>query len=73
VRTFDRERFGPITGTNKEVGIKGNFWRDRGNISLSAFNIDRQNVALSYNGCDGDRFHDGRRGGSDEPEQRPAG
>lgn len=56
VRTFDRERFGPITGTNKEVGIKGNFWGDRGNISLSAFNIDRQNVALSYNGVTGVDF-----------------
>lgn len=56
VRTFDRERFGPITGTNKEVGIKGNFWGDRGNVSLSAFNIDRQNVALSYNGVTGIDF-----------------
>lgn len=56
VRTFDRERFGPITGTNKEIGIKGNFWRDRANVSLSAFNIDRQNVALSYNGVTGIDF-----------------
>jgi outer membrane receptor protein involved in Fe transport len=56
VRTFDRERFGPITGTNKEVGIKGNFWGDRANISLSTFNIDRQNVALSYNGVTGIDF-----------------
>ena len=56
VRTFDRERFGPITGTNKEVGIKGNFWGDRANVSLSAFNIDRQNVALSYNGVTGIDF-----------------
>jgi outer membrane receptor protein involved in Fe transport len=56
VRTFDRERFGPITGTNKEVGVKGNFWRDRGNVSLSFFNIDRQNVALSYNGVTGIDF-----------------
>jgi len=56
VRTFDRQRFGPITGTNKEVGIKGNFWGDRGNVSLSAFNIDRQNVALSYNNVTGIDF-----------------
>jgi outer membrane receptor protein involved in Fe transport len=56
VRTFDRERFGPITGTNKEVGIKGNFWQGRGEVSFSGFNIDRQNVALSYNGVTGVDF-----------------
>lgn len=56
VRTFDRERFGPITGTNKEVGLKGSLWRDKASLSLSAFNIDRQNVALSYNGVTGIDF-----------------
>ena len=50
VRTFDRERFGPITGVTKEVGLKGSFWGDRGSINLGAFDIDRQNVALSWNG-----------------------
>jgi hypothetical protein len=50
LRTFDRERFGPITGTTKEIGLKGDFWGNRGNINLGVFNIDRQNVALSWNG-----------------------
>ena len=49
VRTFDRERFPPITGVNKEVGLKGSFWEDRGSVNLGVFNIDRQNVALSWN------------------------
>lgn len=41
--------FGPITGVTKEVGLKGSFWGDRGSINLGAFDIDRQNVALSWN------------------------
>lgn len=49
LRTFDRERFGPITGVTKEVGLKGNFWNDRASINLGVFDIDRQNVALSWN------------------------
>ncbi len=56
VRTFDRERFGPITGTNKEVGIKGDFWRGKANVNFNVFNTDRQNVALSYNGVTGIDF-----------------
>lgn len=50
LRTFDRERFGPITGVTKEIGLKGNFWGDRASINLGVFDIDRQNVALSWNG-----------------------
>ncbi len=50
VRTFDRQRFPPITGVTKEVGLKGSFWGDKANINLGVFNIDRQNVALSWNG-----------------------
>jgi hypothetical protein len=49
LRTFDRERFPPITGVTKEIGLKGSFWQDRANLSLGVFNIDRQNVALSWN------------------------
>lgn len=49
LRTFDRERFGPITGVTKEVGLKGNFWGDRASINLGVFDIERQNVALSWN------------------------
>jgi len=49
LRTFDRERFPPITGVTKEVGLKGNFWADRASVNLGVFNIDRQNVALSWN------------------------
>jgi hypothetical protein len=50
LRTFDRDRFPPILGVTKEIGIKGSFWQDKGNINLGVFNIDRQNVALSWNG-----------------------
>ncbi len=50
VRTFDRERFPPITGVTKEVGLKGSFWGDRASVNLGVFDIDRQNVALSWNG-----------------------
>jgi outer membrane receptor protein involved in Fe transport len=49
LRTFDRERFGPITGVTKEVGLKGDFWSNRASINLGVFDIDRQNVALSWN------------------------
>ncbi len=49
LRTFDRERFPPILGVTKEVGIKGNFWQDKASLNLGVFNIDRQNVALSWN------------------------
>jgi len=49
LRTFDRERFPPITGETKEIGLKGSFWGDRANVNLGVFNIDRQNVALSWN------------------------
>ncbi len=50
LRTFDRERFPPITGVTKEVGLKGSFWGDRASVNLGVFDIDRQNVALSWNG-----------------------
>ncbi len=56
LRTFDRERFPPITGVTKEVGLKGSFWQDRANVSLGIFHIDRQNVALSWNGVTGIDF-----------------
>ena len=57
LRTFDRERFGPITGVTKEIGLKGSFWNDRANVNLGVFNIDRQNVALSWNGVTGIDFN----------------
>jgi outer membrane receptor protein involved in Fe transport len=56
LRTFDRERFGPITGVTKEVGLKGDFWRERASITLGVYDIDRQNVALSFNGVTGIDF-----------------
>ncbi len=49
LRTFDREVFPPITGVTKEIGLKGSFWGDKVNVNLGVFNIDRQNVALSWN------------------------
>ncbi|MDP3071207.1 MAG: hypothetical protein Q8N18_13035 [Opitutaceae bacterium] len=56
LRTFDRERFPPITGVTKEVGLKGSFWNDKASVNLGVFNIDRQNVALSWNGVTGIDF-----------------
>ena len=56
LRTFDRERFPPITGVTKEIGIKGSFWQDRASVNLGVFDIDRQNVALSWNGVTGIDF-----------------
>jgi outer membrane receptor protein involved in Fe transport len=56
LRTFDRERFGPITGVTKEIGLKGDFWKEKANITLGVFDIDRQNVALSFNGVTGIDF-----------------
>jgi outer membrane receptor protein involved in Fe transport len=48
-RTFDRERFGPITGVTQEVGLKGSLLDDRASVTLGVFSIDRQNVVLSWN------------------------
>jgi outer membrane receptor protein involved in Fe transport len=56
LRTFDRERFGPITGVTKEVGLKGDFWNQRASVTLGVYDIDRQNVALSFNGVTGIDF-----------------
>ncbi len=47
--TFENQRFGPITGVTKEVGVKGSLFDDRAGFTLGVFDIDRQNVALSYN------------------------
>ncbi|HRE06407.1 MAG TPA: TonB-dependent receptor plug domain-containing protein [Opitutaceae bacterium] len=47
--TFDRIRFDPIKGKSKEVGVKGDFWEGRANVSVGVFEIDRENVVLSWN------------------------
>jgi hypothetical protein len=47
--TFDRVRIGPIAGTTKELGLKGNMLRNRLSATLGVFQIDRQNVVLSWN------------------------
>jgi outer membrane receptor protein involved in Fe transport len=47
--TFENQRFGPITGVTKEFGVKGSLFQDRAGFMLGVFDIDRQNVALSYN------------------------
>ena len=47
--TFDNVRFGPIIGKTKEVGLKGNLFDGRAGITLGVFDIDRENVKLSYN------------------------
>ena len=47
--TFENQRFGPITGVTKEFGVKGSLFDDRAGLTLGVFDIDRQNVALSYN------------------------
>jgi outer membrane receptor protein involved in Fe transport len=47
--TLDNVRFGPIIGTTKEVGVKGNLFDGRSGLTLGVFDIDRENVRLSYN------------------------
>ncbi len=47
--TFENVRFGPIIGTTKEIGLKGNFFDGRAGVTLGVFDIDRQNVRLTYN------------------------
>jgi outer membrane receptor protein involved in Fe transport len=47
--TFDNVRFGPITGVTREIGLKGSLLEERVGFTLGAFDIDRQNVVLSYN------------------------
>ena len=48
-RTFDRQTIGPIDGVTKEVGLKGTLLDERVSFTLGAFEIDRQNVVLSWN------------------------
>ncbi len=57
LRTFERERFGPITGVSKQAGIKGSFWQDRASVTFEVFDTDRQNVALSWSGVTGIDFN----------------
>ena len=47
--TFDNVRFGPIIGTTKEIGLKGNFFDGRAGVTLGVFDIDGENVRLTYN------------------------
>ena len=49
VYTFDGERFGPITGVTKEVGLKGSLFGERLTATLGVFDIQRQNVAITWN------------------------
>jgi outer membrane receptor protein involved in Fe transport len=49
VFTFDGERFGPITGVTKEIGLKGSAFEDRLTATLGVFDIARQNVAITWN------------------------
>jgi outer membrane receptor protein involved in Fe transport len=48
-RTFDRTPFGPITGTTKEVGLKGDLFQRKVTFTLGAFHIDRANVEFRWN------------------------
>lgn len=48
-RTFDRVPIGPIAGVTKEFGFKGNLFKDRLAFTLGVFQIDRQNVVLTWN------------------------
>jgi len=48
-RTFDRKPFGPISGTTKEVGLKGDFWGNKASFTLGVFHIDRANVEFRWN------------------------
>lgn len=48
-RTFDRQTIGPIDGVTKEMGFKGALFGDRITFTFGVFEIDRQNVVLSWN------------------------
>ena len=48
-RTFDRKPFGPITGTTKEIGLKGDFFEQRLTCTFGLFHIDRANVEFRWN------------------------
>ncbi|MBI5769996.1 MAG: TonB-dependent receptor [Verrucomicrobia bacterium] len=48
-RTFDRKPFGPITGTTKEIGLKGDMFNNKVTFTLGAFHIDRANVEFRWN------------------------
>jgi hypothetical protein len=48
--TFDKVRVGPAQGETKEIGIKGNLWRDRLTVTLGVFEIDRLNSIKSFDG-----------------------
>ena len=48
-RTFDRGTIGPIEGITKEVGLKGSLAQGRATFVLGVFQIDRENVVLSWN------------------------
>lgn len=49
VRTFDRVPIGPIAGVTKEIGLKGSLFNNRATVTLGVFQIDRQNVVLTWN------------------------
>jgi len=49
VNTFDRIPIGPIAGVTKEIGLKGSLFNDRATFTLGVFDIDRENVVLSWN------------------------
>ncbi len=48
-RTFDRVTIGPIAGVTKEIGLKGSLLNGRATLTLGVFEIDRENVVLSWN------------------------
>lgn len=47
-RTFDNRVFGPITGNTREIGLKGDVFKDRLSFTLGVFKIDRQNVEYRW-------------------------
>ena len=47
-RTFDNRVFGPITGTTREIGLKGDLLQDRLSFTVGVFKIDRQNVEYRW-------------------------
>ena len=60
-RTFDRVQMGPVEGSTKEIGLKGSLWGGKIGFTFGAFDIDRDNVRLSWNnivGFTGDQTED---------------
>ena len=45
---FTGRSLGPITGTTREIGLKGDFWQRRISYSIGVYEIQRQNAGYAW-------------------------